>query len=128
MGDGKPFLVVLRGCDDLEEAKLGALGFQLWRQATPEEIEPVMGAKPGSLGTVKGTIKNPDALAGIFADQESENNFMGAFANSFQSCSCYIIRIAKIECIAYIESRHGCIAILVAITAAYPQQVHILQF
>ncbi len=68
MGDGKPFLVVLRGCDDLEQAKLGVLGFQLWRPATPEEIEPVMGAKPGSLGTVKGTIKNPAALAGIFAD------------------------------------------------------------
>ena len=68
MGDGKPFLVVVRGCDDIEEAKLGALGFQLWRQATAEEIEPVMGAKPGSLGTVKGTIKNPGALAGIFAD------------------------------------------------------------
>src|SRR5690606_28053456 len=57
-----------RGCDDVEEAKLGSLGFQLWRPATPEEIEPIMGAKPGSLGTVKGTIKNPDALAGIFAD------------------------------------------------------------
>jgi len=68
MGDGKPFLVVVRGCDDVEEAKLGTLGFQLWRPATPEEIEPVMGAKPGSLGTVKGTIKNPGALAGIFAD------------------------------------------------------------
>ncbi len=69
MGDGKPFLVILRGSDDLEEAKLGALGFQLWRAATPEEIEPVMGAKPGSLGAVKGTIKNPAALSGIFADQ-----------------------------------------------------------
>jgi prolyl-tRNA synthetase len=68
MGDGKPFLVVVRGCDDIEEAKLGSLGFQLWRQATADEIEPVMGAKPGSLGTVKGTIKNPGALAGIFAD------------------------------------------------------------
>jgi prolyl-tRNA synthetase len=68
MGDGKPFLVVVRGSDDVEEAKLGALGFQLWRQATPEEIEPVMGAKPGSLGTVRGTIKDPGALAGIFAD------------------------------------------------------------
>ena len=68
MGDGKPFLVVVRGCDDIEEAKLSSLGFQLWRQATAEEIEPVMGAKPGSLGTVKGTIKNPGALAGIFAD------------------------------------------------------------
>ncbi|MDP2137146.1 MAG: proline--tRNA ligase, partial [Candidatus Didemnitutus sp.] len=68
MGDGKPFLVVVRGCDDLEEAKLGVLGFQLFRPATPEEIEPLMGAKPGSLGTVKGTIKNSSALAGIFAD------------------------------------------------------------
>ena len=27
-----------------------------------------MGAKPGSLGTVKGTLKEPAALAGIFAD------------------------------------------------------------
>ena len=69
MGDGKPFLVVLRGCDQLEEAKLGSLGFGVFRAATAEEIEPVMGAKPGSLGTVKGTIKNPDALAGIFADE-----------------------------------------------------------
>jgi prolyl-tRNA synthetase len=68
IGDGKPFLVVVRGCDDVEEAKLGSLGFQLWRSATPEEIEPVMGARPGSLGTVNGTIKNPCALAGIFAD------------------------------------------------------------
>jgi prolyl-tRNA synthetase len=69
VGDGKLFAVVLRGCDDLEEAKLGALGFALVRPATPEEIEPVMGAKPGSLGTVRGTIKNPAALAGIFADE-----------------------------------------------------------
>ena len=68
IGDGRPFLVVLRGCDELEEAKLGALGFALVRPATAEEIEPVMGAKPGSLGTVKGTIKDAGALAGIFAD------------------------------------------------------------
>ncbi len=68
MGDGKPFLVILRGCDELEEAKLGALGFTLRRPATAEEIEPVLGAKPGSLGAVKGSIKNPAALAGIFAD------------------------------------------------------------
>ena len=69
VGDGKPFLVILRGCDELEEAKLGALGFTLFRPATPEEIAPVMGAKPGSLGAVRGTIKNPDVLAGVFADQ-----------------------------------------------------------
>jgi prolyl-tRNA synthetase len=68
MGDGRPFVVILRGCDELEEAKLGALGFTLFRPATAEEIEPVLGAKPGSLGAVKDTIKNPTALAGIFAD------------------------------------------------------------
>lgn len=68
VGDGKPFLVILRGSDELEEAKLGALGFSLFRPATPDEIEPVMGAKPGSLGAVKGTIKDPAALAGVFAD------------------------------------------------------------
>jgi prolyl-tRNA synthetase len=68
MGDGKPFLVIVRGCDELEEAKLGSLGFTVFRPATPEEIEPVMGAKPGSLGAVKGSIREPAALAGIFAD------------------------------------------------------------
>ncbi len=68
VGDGKPFLIVLRGCDELEEAKLGSLGFTVFRAATPAEILPVMGANPGSLGTVKGSIKAPEALAGIFAD------------------------------------------------------------
>jgi prolyl-tRNA synthetase len=68
VGDGKPFVVILRGSDELEEAKLGALGFTLFRPATPEEIEPVMGAKPGSLGAVKGTIRDAGSLAGVFAD------------------------------------------------------------
>ena len=68
MGDEKPFLVILRGNDDLEEAKLSSLGFSAVRPATPAEIEPIMGAKPGSLGSVKGTIKNQQTLAGIFGD------------------------------------------------------------
>ena len=68
VGDGKPFVVILRGSDELEEAKIGSLGFTLFRPATPDEIEPVLGAKPGSLGAVNGTIKNPSALAGVFAD------------------------------------------------------------
>ncbi len=68
IGDGKPFLVILRGNDELEEAKLGSLGFGLVRPATPDEIVPVMGAKPGSLGAVKGTIKDAAALAGVFGD------------------------------------------------------------
>lgn len=86
VGDGKPFLVILRGNDELEEAKLGALGFGLFRPATPEEIEPVMGAKPGSLGAVKGTIKDPAALAGIFADQAIRligNGVTGANTDGF---------------------------------------------
>ena len=69
MGDDRPFLVILRGSDDLEEAKLGTLGLGIVRPATPEEIEPIMGAKPGSLGAVKGTIKQADKLAGVFADE-----------------------------------------------------------
>jgi len=68
VGDDRLFAVVLRGCDDLEEAKLSALGFGKVRPATPEEIQPVMGAKPGSLGVVNGSIAQPDKLAGIYAD------------------------------------------------------------
>jgi len=86
IGDGKPFLVILRGNDELEEAKLGALGFTLVRPATPEEIEPVMGAKPGSLGAVKGTIKDPGALAGVFADHAIRligNGVTGANTDGF---------------------------------------------
>ncbi len=86
VGDGKLFLVILRGSDELEEAKLGALGFGLFRPATPEEIEPVMGAKPGSLGAVKGTIKDPSALAGVFADHAIRligNGVTGANSDGF---------------------------------------------
>ena len=68
IGDGRPFVVILRGSDELEEAKLGSLGFTVFRPATPDEIVPVMGAKPGSLGAVKGSIKDPSALVGVFAD------------------------------------------------------------
>ena len=87
--------MILRGSDDLEEAKLGALGFQLCRPATAEEIEPVMGAKPGSLGTVKGTIKNPDALAGIFADYAIRlvgNGTTGANKDGFHLRNVNVVR------------------------------------
>ncbi len=95
IGDGKPFLVVLRGCDELEEAKLGALGFMLTRPATPDEIEPVMGARPGSLGTVNGTIKNPGALAGIFADHAIRlvgNGTTGANKDGFHLRNVNVVR------------------------------------
>ncbi len=67
--DGNYILVILRGNDELEEAKLGVLGYSLRRPATPEEVERVMGAKPGSLGAVRGTFNNPSLIAGIVADQ-----------------------------------------------------------
>ncbi len=69
VGDGKLFAVILRGEDELEEAKLGQLGYSLLRPATPEEVREAMGALPGSLGAVKGTPAQPDKLAGIFADE-----------------------------------------------------------
>jgi prolyl-tRNA synthetase len=95
MGDGKPFLVILRGCDELEEAKLGSLGFTLFRPATAEEIEPVLGAKPGSLGAVKGSIKNPGALAGVFADHAIRligNGTTGANKDGFHLRSVNVAR------------------------------------
>ena len=68
VGDDKLFAIVIRGCDDLQESKLGSLGYEFVRPATPDEIESVMGAKPGSLGVVNGTIKQHDQLDGVFAD------------------------------------------------------------
>ena len=68
VGDDKLFAIVIRGCDDLQESKLGSLGYEFVRPATPDEIESVMGAKPGSLGVVNGTIKLRDRLDGVFAD------------------------------------------------------------
>ncbi len=94
-GDGKPFLVIIRGCDELEEAKLGSLGFTVFRPATADEIEPVLGAKPGSLGAVKGTIKNSDALAGIFADHAVRligNGTTGANRDGFHLRNVNVVR------------------------------------
>jgi prolyl-tRNA synthetase len=53
MGDEKPVLAVVRGDDDLDEAKLQtATGAAQVRPAHPEEIRPLLGADAGSLGAV----------------------------------------------------------------------------
>ncbi len=53
MADEKLVIAVLRGDDQLNEAKLQtATGAANIRPAHPEEIEKAMGAKPGSLGAV----------------------------------------------------------------------------
>jgi prolyl-tRNA synthetase len=65
IADSKPILILIRGDDQLNETKLLAkTGAVAVRPATPEEIIPLLGAKPGSLGTVKGSFpedKNSDS-------------------------------------------------------------------
>jgi prolyl-tRNA synthetase len=66
--ESKSVLILLRGDDQLNEAKLaGALGTPTFRPATPEEISNAMGAHPGSLGAVTSTLKKSDIS--IYADE-----------------------------------------------------------
>jgi prolyl-tRNA synthetase len=53
VADERPVIAVVRGDQDLNEAKLQtATGAQVVRPARPEEIPPLMGARAGSLGAV----------------------------------------------------------------------------
>ena len=53
IAEGKPALVLLRGDDQVNDAKLAvALGTGIFRAAEPEEIYAALGAHPGSLGAV----------------------------------------------------------------------------
>lgn len=57
IADAKPLLILLRGDDQLNEAKLIArTGAAQVRPATPEECLAALGARPGSLGAVKTTL------------------------------------------------------------------------
>src|SRR3989442_1069525 len=56
LAESKILLVLMRGDDQLNEAKLtGAIGTGQFRAATPEEIFEALGAHPGSLGAVNVT-------------------------------------------------------------------------
>ena len=53
IGEDKPALVLLRGDDQVNDAKLAAaLGTAIFRAAEPKEIHAALGAHPGSLGAV----------------------------------------------------------------------------
>jgi prolyl-tRNA synthetase len=53
VADGRPIVAVVRGDHQLNEAKLqAAIGAAEVRPAHPQEIRPLMGADPGSLGAV----------------------------------------------------------------------------
>ena len=64
LADNKPVLVLVRGDDQLNETKLVAkTGAAQVRPATPEEIAPLLGAKPGSLGAVVNVPSDVKVLA-----------------------------------------------------------------
>ncbi len=64
MADSKPVIVLIRGDDQVNEAKLaGVIGTTTFRAATGEEIFAALGAHPGSLGAAG--VKD----ISIFADE-----------------------------------------------------------
>ena len=66
IADSKPIIILIRGDDQLNETKLMAkTGAVAVRPATVEEIVPLLGAKPGSLGAV---VKVPASVQ-VFADE-----------------------------------------------------------
>jgi prolyl-tRNA synthetase len=68
LADEKPVLAVVRGDDDLDEAKLQtATGAAQVRPARPEEIRPLLGADAGSLGAV-GVRNVPVLVDGSLAE------------------------------------------------------------
>ncbi|MCC7374657.1 MAG: proline--tRNA ligase [Verrucomicrobiales bacterium] len=69
IADGQPVIILVRGDDQLNEAKLaGKLNATAFRPATAEEIVAAMGARPGSLGAVTATRKSPQIR--VFADEQ----------------------------------------------------------
>lgn len=58
--EADPVLALVRGDDQLNEAKFaGAVGTNVFRPATAEEVFAALGARPGSLGAIRSTLKNP---------------------------------------------------------------------
>src|SRR5262249_36404961 len=61
IADSKPVLILIRGDDQLNEAKLaGGIGTTIFRAAEGEEIFKALGAHPGSIGA--GGVKNFSAF------------------------------------------------------------------
>ncbi len=70
LAESKLVLVLVRGDDQLNEAKLaGVLGTGQFRPAEPEEIFGALGAHPGSLGAVTATLAGPAAALPVYADE-----------------------------------------------------------
>src|SRR5208283_2725677 len=70
IADSKPVIVLIRGDDQLNETKFMAkTGAVAARPATVEEIMPLLGAKPGSLGAVNMALAAAMGEIKIFADE-----------------------------------------------------------
>jgi prolyl-tRNA synthetase len=66
IADSKPVIILIRGDDQLNETKFMArTGAVAVRPATPEEILPLLGAKPGSLGAVVNVPAGVPVLADL---------------------------------------------------------------
>ena len=57
IADSKPVIILIRGDDQLNEAKLAGLLGTVFRPATSEEIFNAMGAHPGSLGAIASMLE-----------------------------------------------------------------------
>ena len=73
MADSKPVIILIRGDDQLNEAKLaGIIGTTVFRPATPEECVATLGAKPGSLGAVAATLKGGTGFQPVNPEHRGE--------------------------------------------------------
>jgi prolyl-tRNA synthetase len=96
IADSKPIIVLIRGDDQLNETKLSAkTGAVAARPATPEEIVPLLGAKPGSLGAVV----NVPVEVKVYADerlQGANDMTTGANEDGFHFCNVSMERDIKV--------------------------------
>lgn len=85
VAESKLVLILVRGDDQVNEAKLGGfLGTPTFRPAESEEIFAALGAHPGSLGAVASTLK-PGTLV-VYADERlrgANDMTTGANENGF---------------------------------------------
>jgi prolyl-tRNA synthetase len=110
VGDDQPVVAVLRGDDELNEAKLQtACGASILRSAHPEEIRPLMGADAGSLGAVGFTG------ARVFVDQslkDAAGMVTGANQNDFHLEGVEVARDllghGKLADLRLVRSGEGC--------------------
>jgi prolyl-tRNA synthetase len=67
IADSSPIIILIRGDDQLNEIKLLAkTGAVAVRPATPEQIGPLLGAQPGSLGAITSTLRSVEDVKSRF--------------------------------------------------------------